>query len=77
MSTPTHLCAARPCAARISTKYLMCFTHWRMVPRHQQTEVYAAYHSGTRKNTHPTDQYVAAVAAARESVTQQQAKSNA
>ena len=56
-----HKCAATSCTRRIGTSYLMCFDHWKLLPKHLQTEIYAQYHSGLRKGDHPNDAYVTAV----------------
>jgi hypothetical protein len=39
--SPTKRCAALGCGTGISTRMLMCITHWRMVPRKIQDEVYS------------------------------------
>ena len=36
----TRECPIDGCAARHDTRYLMCGTHWRMVPKELQAEVY-------------------------------------
>jgi hypothetical protein len=32
MVMPTHTCRAPDCPRQIPTRYLMCATHWRLVP---------------------------------------------
>lgn len=41
-----HTCHAIDCAARCKPEYLMCWTHWRRVPKSMQADVYRFYRPG-------------------------------
>lgn len=47
MTTPRNTCAA--CACPIGIAFLMCSTHWRLVPRTLQTDVYRTWGDLTRR----------------------------
>jgi len=36
-------CAAKSCNLRVDKKFLMCATHWRMVPKQIQDDIYRTY----------------------------------
>ncbi len=61
-----HQCPANGCDAIINKKFLMCFTHWRMVPRALQLRVYATYRRGQENQGigAASDEYVEAMAEA-------------
>lgn len=40
-----HRCRAWACEERVTAKYLMCYRHWRKVPKNLQSAVYAAYNT--------------------------------
>ena len=44
-----HTCHARGCDRRVPPRMLMCFSHWRMVPRDLQREVWATYQPGQER----------------------------
>ncbi|RYX84214.1 hypothetical protein EON83_10995 [bacterium] len=67
----THRCAAIGCNKAISPKYLMCFTHWAMVPRDVQAAVWRHYRPGQPKGEQPSSDYLAAAKAAIKSVREQ------
>ncbi|RYX82218.1 hypothetical protein EON83_20360 [bacterium] len=61
----THRCAACGCNKAISPKYLMCFTHWALVPQDIQRAVWRHYKPGQeRGEKQPTIEYMEAVRAA-------------
>lgn len=41
-----HRCHAKGCSAKVKPEMLMCFKHWKMVPRKLQLEVYKTYRVG-------------------------------
>lgn len=43
---PTHQCPVHGCPERVGDKFLMCNTHWRMVPRKLQGDVWGAWNGG-------------------------------
>jgi len=63
-----HRCAARQCRAMILPKFLMCYSHWRMVPMALQQDVWRTYFSGVRNQCHPSREYAVAVKAAVDTV---------
>jgi len=43
MAIETHKCPIKSCSAACPRHHAMCVSHWRMVPKHLQALVYAAY----------------------------------
>ncbi len=39
----THRCRAWLCEQQVTSKYLMCWKHWRLVPKNVQQAVVLAY----------------------------------
>jgi len=56
----SHLCHAEACTAVVSPKRLMCPRHWRMVPRHLQSAVWANYRPGQEIDKNPSSDYLTA-----------------
>lgn len=65
-------CFARGCGARIPAHMLMCKTHWRMVPKPIQDDVWRTYKAGPKRTGHMTDDYIEAIKAARVAVAAQE-----
>lgn len=67
-----HTCAAEECMQRISRRQLlMCLTHWRIVPKALQREVYSTIRRAQRTNVDAdwsayADAVARAIAAVRE-----------
>ncbi len=55
---PKHTCHAKGCKKEVPPRMLMCPTHWRMVPRLIQREVWAAYVPGQEIRKDPTREYL-------------------
>ena len=53
----THKCAARSCDKQISLNLLFCGRHWMMIPRRIRERIWIEYHTGIKKDTHPTPEY--------------------
>lgn len=51
MTKPTHTCAV--CPKPIAGAYLMCFAHWRLVPKQQANELMRAYGALERSGKYP------------------------
>jgi hypothetical protein len=65
-----HSCHAEGCNRQIPPKMLMCYPHWKMVPRPLQLAVWREYRPGQEIDKRPSDAYMevqhAAVAAVAE-----------
>ncbi len=59
-----HECHAINCTRIVPPKFLMCATHWRMVPKPLQARVWAAYVPGQEIRKDPTPEYMDAQQAA-------------
>ena len=46
MDLKTTKCAAMSCTMAVSSDFLMCRRHWRMVPKETQEEIWEAHHAG-------------------------------
>lgn len=67
-----HTCHARGCSAPVKPELLMCFKHWRMVPRAIQRAVWAAYRPGQCDDKRPSKEWHAAANAAIGAVARQE-----
>lgn len=63
-----HHCHARGCERAVPPKMLMCYPHWRMVPRLVQRKVWATYRDGQEITKDPSREYLAAAREAIEAV---------
>lgn len=52
MQAPTHKCAVEACPVQVRVSMLMCLTHWRMVPRPIQKDVWTQYARHRGKKSH-------------------------
>jgi hypothetical protein len=59
-----HTCHALGCSTYVHERLLMCYTHWRMVPRPLQTQVYSTYRPGQEVDKQPSAAYLRAQHAA-------------
>jgi|HubBroStandDraft_2_1064218.scaffolds.fasta_scaffold01263_19 hypothetical protein len=50
-----HTCHARDCETPVPPEMLMCFAHWRLVPRVIQRAVWAAYRVGQCDDKRPSE----------------------
>lgn len=48
METGTPKCAAMGCTMAVSSDFLMCRRHWKMVPKTLQEEIWEAHHARDR-----------------------------
>jgi len=73
-ATRVHRCPINGCEATIHKRFLMCFVHWRMVPRPLQMRVYATYQRGQENQGigAASDAYVEAMAEAIRIVNEQE-----
>lgn len=60
----THTCHIPNCTATVPPERLMCVSHWRMVPKHLQREVWRHYRRGQCDDKRPSTEYLAAARAA-------------
>ena len=60
----SHTCHARGCTTPVKPELLMCFKHWRMVPRLLQRAVWRAYRSGQCDDKRPSEAWHQAADAA-------------
>lgn len=70
---PAHHCHARGCTISTTPEMLMCFKHWRMVPKHIQRQVWATYRSGQCDDKRPSRDWHAAADAAINAVADKEA----
>lgn len=63
-----HHCHARFCAKACKPEWLMCYAHWKMVPRPLQQAVWAAYRPGQCDDMKPSPEWFKAADAAIEAV---------
>ncbi len=59
-----HHCHAEGCTRKVKPELLMCFYHWRMVPKDLQREVWRHYRAGQCDDKNPSRDYMAAAKAA-------------
>lgn len=59
-----HHCHAIRCQTLCEPEKLMCLRHWRMVPKHMQRAVWAAYRPGQCDDKNPSEDWVTAADAA-------------
>lgn len=69
-----HTCHARGCTVVVPPRMLMCRSHWRMVPRPLQQDVWAHYRPGQEVDKQPTSAYLDAADAAIKAVFQKELK---
>jgi hypothetical protein len=55
-----HHCVAKRCKIYVEAKYLMCSTHWRMVPTETRHKVWATYRRGQEETLDLSEEYRAA-----------------
>lgn len=67
-----HHCHARGCSTPTKPEMLMCFKHWRMVPRDLQRAVWATYRPGQCDDKRPSPEWHAAADAAIAAVAQKE-----
>lgn len=46
MENRTHKCAVPHCERLVPLKMLMCFSHWKKVPKHLQSDIWRTYRPG-------------------------------
>jgi hypothetical protein len=68
----SHKCHARGCTTPVKPEFLMCFRHWRQVPRKIQDAVWAAYRPGQCDDMRPSREWHRAADAAIGYVAKQQ-----
>jgi Domain of unknown function (DUF4326) len=59
-----HHCHARGCHAAVKPQLLMCWNHWKQVPRNIQQAVYNHYRPGQCDDKHPSKEWHEAADAA-------------
>jgi hypothetical protein len=60
----SHHCHARGCTTTVKPELLMCWQHWRVVPKKIQMAVYAAYRPGQCDDKNPSEAWHVAADAA-------------
>ncbi len=56
----SHHCHAKGCSVLVPPKMLMCYRHWKMVPRPLQNEIWRTYRPGQEISKTPSDEYLVA-----------------
>lgn len=64
----THTCHARDCKRRVAPKLLMCPPHWKAVPAHLKSRVWATYKPGQEITKVASREYLEAAKAAIDAV---------
>ena len=59
-----HTCHARGCGKQVKPELLMCFPHWRRVPKKIQRAVWDAYRPGQCDDKDVSDEWMRAADAA-------------
>jgi hypothetical protein len=59
-----HTCHAIGCNRDIPPERLMCYPHWKMVPKYLQRRVWATYRPGQCDDWQPSAEYCSAAKAA-------------
>lgn len=70
-----HICHARGCKTPVKPELLMCFKHWKMVPRNLQRNVWKHYRRGQCDDKNPSLEWHAAADAAIKAVFEKERKS--
>ncbi len=52
-----HHCHARNCKTNVKPELLMCYKHWKIVPKHIQSEVWANYRVGQCDDKNPSKEW--------------------
>ncbi len=60
----THTCHAIECRKAVKPELLMCYYHWKMVPKKLQESVWHHYRAGQCDDKQVTTDYLKAAAAA-------------
>jgi hypothetical protein len=55
----SHRCHAIGCEIPVEPKLLMCFRHWKMVPKFLQKEIWRWYRPGQEVDKKPSREYMA------------------
>ena len=69
-----HLCHAVGCPVEVPPRLLMCFRHWRMVPKPLRDAVWAYYVPGQEVAKNPTLEYLKAASRAVGAVAKQEGR---
>ncbi len=69
-----HTCHAKGCEVPVPPRMLMCYWHWRRVPRALQRQVWATYRPGQEVDKRPSEEYLAAMRDAIEAVAAKEGK---
>jgi hypothetical protein len=64
----SHRCHARGCTRDVDPSLLMCLSHWRLVPKDLQRQVWLTYRKGQELDKSPSRKYLAAADAAIQAV---------
>lgn len=68
MNLSEHRCHALRCKTPVAPKLLMCYRHWRMVPKALQQRVWDTYRPGQEITKDPSPEYLVAALAAVDAV---------
>ena len=74
MPKTEHLCHAKDCDEEVPPRMLMCYPHWRMVPKKLQAAVWDAYVPGQEIRKTPSRSYVKAAQEAIDAVAEKERK---
>lgn len=69
-----HTCHARGCTVPVKPELLMCFRHWKIVPREIQRLVWRHYRPGQCDDKNPSEEWHQAADAAIRAVARAEGK---
>ena len=69
-----HTCHARGCFKACKPEMLMCYSHWKMVPKKLQLAVYKTYRNGQCTDKNPSAEWIKAANAAINAVYEKEIK---
>lgn len=55
-----HRCHAKGCATKVKPEMLMCFKHWKMVPKKTQLKIWKHYRVGQCDDKRPSSEWLEA-----------------
>lgn len=56
----SHTCHAKKCKTAVKPELLMCYPHWKMVPKSLQDEVWKYYRVGQCNDKRPSKEWLKA-----------------
>lgn len=54
----SHICHAKKCKSQVAPTLFMCKTHWYMVPKFLQAQIWKYYRPGQEIDKQPSGEYI-------------------